>query len=446
MKNFLIAFLVFILSFFFLDLYVLSAVGLGLTAFIFFYFLDTLHLRLPIVELILLIAALQWIVGPIVEYRSDLQHFKYFMYVEETVYMGVVLLAFIAFSSILFVKQARFSYQEYLEPLKTFLNQHPQFPYALIAIGFISFYTRFYFPPALQFIIFLASQLRFIGALFLLFKENNNKMELTVVVGVLLHQVVHSIQAGMFHELILWGVFFFSFFVYRYRIGKLQSLAIILGGFFCLTLIQLVKEDYRAIIQAGAAGGGRVDLFVDMVFNKAFSEAEKEESNEELEKTNVRYNQGWIISAIIYNVPEREPYAEGETIYDALSASFLPRFLAPDKKKAGGVENFERFTGLKLAPGTSMGTSVIGEAYANFGSFGAAVFMLIWGFVLVLFYNKIVAVSQQHPTLILFLPLIFLQVVKAETELVVVLNHMVKASIFVFGVYWISRKVFKVEL
>jgi hypothetical protein len=41
-----------------------------------------------------------------------------------------------------------------------------------------------------------------------------------------------------------------------------------------------------------------------------------------------------------------------------------------------------------------------------------------------------------------FLPLIFLQVVKAETELYVVLNHFLKSLILVFGLLWVFKKYF----
>ena len=34
---------------------------------------------------------------------------------------------------------------------------------------------------------------------------------------------------------------------------------------------------------------------------------------------------------------------------------------------AGGRENFRKFTGLNISDGTSMGISIAGEGYANFG-------------------------------------------------------------------------------
>ena len=52
----------------------------------------------------------------------------------------------------------------------------------------------------------------------------------------------------------------------------------------------------------------------------------------------VRINQGWIIAKVMDNVPSREPYANGETVKNAIIASIFPRFVDPDKAIAGGHE------------------------------------------------------------------------------------------------------------
>ena len=76
-----------------------------------------------------------------------------------------------------------------------------------------------------------------------------------------------------------------------------------------------------------------------------------------------------------------------------------------------------------------MDISQVGEAYANFGAIGGMIFMLLVG----LFFNWIIARISKwgniYPDLIFWLPLIFLQVVKAETSLVTVLNHLTKAML-----------------
>jgi len=88
-----------------------------------------------------------------------------------------------------------------------------------------------------------------------------------------------------------------------------------------------------------------------------------------------------------------------------------------------------------------MGISILGEAYANFGSFGGVIFMLFWGGLIALIMKVIVDISVNHPTIILWVPLIFLQMVKAETELVVVINHGVKTSIVIAIFYLTAKKI-----
>jgi hypothetical protein len=87
-----------------------------------------------------------------------------------------------------------------------------------------------------------------------------------------------------------------------------------------------------------------------------------------------------------------------------------------------------------------MGVSIVGEAYINFGKNGAVMFMMLWGLFLGKVWTWLLLKLKQNLLLLAFLPLIFLQVVKAETELVVVLNHLIKASIVVFAFFWAVKR------
>ena len=87
-----------------------------------------------------------------------------------------------------------------------------------------------------------------------------------------------------------------------------------------------------------------------------------------------------------------------------------------------------------------MGISIIGEAYGNFKVFGGIIFMGIWGFFLAKVWVYLLGRCFKYPILLAFIPLIFLQVIKAETELSVVLNHLFKSSIVVFGFIWAAQK------
>ncbi len=93
-----------------------------------------------------------------------------------------------------------------------------------------------------------------------------------------------------------------------------------------------------------------------------------------------------------------------------------------------------------------MNLSLVGEGYANFGAGGGIAFMFVVG----LFYNwglaLIFRLARKYPSLIFWIPLIFLQVIKAETDLITVLNHLVKASIVTAGVFWGFRRILGIPI
>ena len=153
-----------------------------------------------------------------------------------------------------------------------------------------------------------------------------------------------------------------------------------------------------------------------------------------------RLNQGWIISAVIENVDNKNIRLNGSSIFYAIQASFLPRFLMSNKSGAGGQQNFRLLSGLEIDDKTSMGVSLVGELYANFGLIGTIISFFLFSLLLNLFLNKLFRISKKNILVLFFIPLIFFQVVKAETELVVILNHLVKASILsALIIYTINR-------
>ena len=210
-----------------------------------------------------------------------------------------------------------------------------------------------------------------------------------------------------------------------------------------LTIIQAVKEDYRVLLKEGF-DGNVVGLFfgtVNQKYESGFLEEEQDAAG-----LNVRLNQGWIISAVMDHVPRNLEFAGGETVKEAIMASLVPRFLNPNKKEAGGQENFTKYTGLTLSENTSMGLSIIGEFYANYGVMTGIFFMGLWGLLLAFVWRKLIFNTYKVPLLIFFLPLIFLQVVKAETELVVVLNHLLKSIITVALFFWLTKRYLKWQI
>jgi len=413
-----------------------SYIGITLVIYLAWRFINQVGKDLPVLELLLLIAGLQWIIGPINSYNSSVHHYKYYMYVPEDTYMSYVVPALLIFSLFLLFKKRNISIIQ-----DEVLMNYSRYGKFLLLIGILSDILSLFVPPSLKFFFFLLSQFKFVGAGLLIFSQS--RRDRYFFYGALLYLVISSLGDALFHDLLLWGIFLFMLWALKNKPSLKVKLGFICAGIFLGVAIQMVKAPFREVVWGGYSGD-KFGLFIDIMEDRLESGYLNDESNQDY--LNVRLNQGWIISAIMKEVPEDKPFANGATVEEAITASLLPRFLSPDKKKAGGQDNFENYTGIELGENTSMGMSIIGEAYANFGSMGGIFFMLIWGFFLSVYWNRIMAISENHPVLIFFIPILFFQVVKAETELVVVLNHLVKASIVVALFFWGARKQLKWEI
>ncbi len=420
----------------------LIAIGLGLIIYFFIKFLSGLGEQIPVLELLVLLALFQWVLGPYFDYITPETHFKYFMYVTQDVYFPIVIPGLIAFVIPIIFLKSSINLGSIDRRIRLITGDNPKLPWALIIIGFVAEFIFPFMPASLLFVFFILSQFKFIGLIYMFFSEIKYDKYLMYFIFAL--TVVSSVRSGFFHDLLLWSALFLTFIVYKYQWSVSRKFALICVGILFSIVTQSIKADYREIIYEDP-NQASLNLFAGLAYEKIVK-GEIFGSGESINELNVRLNQGWIISAIIENIPSREPFADGETVEDAIGASILPRFLYENKKQAGGRENFMRFTGLQLQESTSMGTSIIGEAYANYGSNGTILFMLIWSFALVQIFNLVVRISKVHPSIILWLPLIFLQALKAETELVVVLNHVVKSCMLIFVFFWFATKTLKWKL
>ena len=410
-------------------------IGVGLR------FIQRLGQAIPILELMLLIAGLQWIVGPLIEYNYPTNHYKYYMYVPELEYMVVIVPAYGLFVlGVLLGLKGKDLGHIPVAQLQRY-KQYGVFIF-LVGVGFDLISSRL--PGALAFFGFIVANFKFAGAIILFFSEDPKLKK--IFYFSLIYLFVRAVQAAMFHDLVLWSVFFYMFWALKFKPSKHQIYLTIVVGLLSVSTLQTIKAAYRAKVWQGFQGN-KLELFTSLFIEALFFE-ESESTGEELsgEENNVRLNQGWIISAIIDEIPQRVEFQNGLSITEAVMASIFPRFLNPNKKKAGGKENFEKFTGLSLGENTSMGISIVGEAYGNFGRWGVMLFMGLWGWFLALYWRFLMKKISNKIILLAFLPIIFLQVVKAETELVVVLNHLVKASIVVFLFLWGAKNVLKWKL
>ena len=382
----------------------------------------------PIGSLFLFILMFQCIVSPWIDYITIESHFKYFMRVPEEDYMGFSVPAIWLFS--IGIK----SYKSEIEiDALSKLDITKNFIIKLVTVGIIATFLINVAPASIRFILYLLALLKFVGAIMYYWRIKSSKRFVPLLL-MFFYLLIESANTGFFHELILWLIFVLPFVAVKERLTLVSKTVASFVIVFSIFVLQAIKFDFRDsrledreqnienLASLFAIGAGS-DIFVSEVFNEI----------------NVRFNQGWIVSSIMKNVPMNQEYAGGSTITEAISASIIPRFLFSNKKTAGGRDNFQLYTGLFLGESTSMGMGLLGEAFANFGNKGGILFFLMWGILLGLVIKKIDNLSKLFPQILFFIPFLFFQAIKAETELVVVLNHMVKASILLYLLFKIMK-------
>jgi hypothetical protein len=429
--------------FFFMGSYLIthgfmSAVGLTLFLYILLRFLHELEYRFPMDTIIALIATLQWVVGPILAYSGYNTHYKYHMYVTEDTYMYLAVPGCLLLWVGLRLCQHKYEHeQQIIQQSILFLKGVPvKYAYWLIVVGLIAPFLGQALPATLGFVAYLMGVFKYIGLLFFLF-SNQTKHKWWVLGGIYLVTVLAALKSAMFHDLILWSLFLGIYLVYYLKVSFKNRILLLVIGFFAIFIIQLVKAQFRDVVWGSGTKESEVTLYTDLVSNQL--SAGDIFRHSVVESFVYRINQGWIISRIMENVPSQVAYAGGETVEVAIKDALVPRFLNPTKKEAGGQENYTRFTGYTLTE-TSMGISILGEGYANYGVTGAWFFLFIVGVFFSFVLRKTIDAAQKYPSLILFLPLIYLQVVKAETEFYVVLNYLIKSLVMVAFFIWFARK------
>lgn len=410
-----------------------GCIGIGAVGFVISDFLTQKKTWLPIGELALLLGGLQWVISPFFAYSLNNSVYEMSQPCDE--YMAYTVPMYIAFmlGIYLFRKPMTLSEDDLIAYCKT-ANKISNF---LIGIGLLFMFAPIH-GAALLFIKSLASYLFFIGFIVRMYmKPEKSTLYMLVALGVQLLKSIYG--GGMFHDLLIWGVFMFMTWFNINKTGLKKRMLVLALSFIGIFLLQTVKSAYRQVIWYKDFSGNKVELFFSLMLNNALNINEVQSETEET--TIARYNQGWIISRIYNNIPQRHDYLGGRTYVDAFISTLLPRFLVPNKKGAGEQSraDFIEMTGYHLSRGTSMGLSILGESYGNFGLLGGIAFMFIWGWLIAKFISFIDRLSAKDYLWILFLPVISFNLIKAEISMMSVLNWTVKSVLFVGVVIYLLR-------
>lgn len=425
----------------------------GLSWFSFFAILISLHqvtllfnsigFAIPVRYLFGTLICLQLLIGPMLAYNGfdKFQEGFYKMQILESQYFSYVIPAVLAFVLGLHLYAGKLEGEIVNENVITkFVEINSNLPYILIGIGFLSSFIAELFSSDLAFLFYLIAATKFIGAFMIIMGSRKLKpVPLIIVYGSI---ILSSLVQGMFHDLLTWIIFLATVFAIKYKPNIKIKLILSVVFIFLALAIQQLKGNYR---EATWTRGEEIGL---VSINTAYDESQENNSffsYKSLATSNVRFNQGFIITNIMKTVPAKEPFSNGAELSLILEAAFLPRIIAPNKLTAGNQSLFKKYSGMPLSRNTSMGLSSVGDAYINFGIIGGCFFMFLLG----LFYSEVLKIfskaSKQFPVILLFTPLVFYYPIRPDCELQTLLGHLVKSCFLIFVIFFIWKKQFRVQ-
>jgi len=407
----------------------MSYLAILITLHQFFLLFYSIGYVIPVRYLAGSLMCLQMLLGPTLAYNG-LDHYQRpesQMQIPEFEYLSYAIPAMLCFIAGLHVTAGNLKGEFVnVDKIKRYVSENETLPYYFVGIGFLASFIAPFFGAELAFVFVLLSGFKFIGAFLIILGNKHLKPAfLALVYGAILFS---SLRAAMFHDLIIWIIFLGTVFAIKYKPG-IKVKAIFVVGFMVLALvIQQLKGDYR---QTTWKEGGKGGL---EAFSNSYDESQEQGkfSVASIAKSNIRINQGYIVTNIMQTVPYKVPYEDGAEMMEIVKAAVLPRILAPNKLRAGDRTIFMKYSGMVLLPGTSMALSSLGDAYVNFGTLGGVIFMFFYGLLFSTVLNGFYKSSFTYPVLILFIPLVFYYPIRPDCELQTIMGHLVKSCFLIY--------------
>jgi hypothetical protein len=294
-----------------------------------------------------------------------------------------------------------------------------------------------YLPSELSFLIYLFSLLQYVSS-FSLFALNPQKNLFWPALTLLL-LLYKSFLAGMYHDAIVWILFFGIFYTYIIK----PSIPFILFGIVLISVfilfIQGIKNVYRNEVWSGQKVAS-ISTVTEIGNSIATSDIILGENN--LLGTLSRSNQAWIFASTVDNMDRNKNFQGLSNVYKYLEASLLPRFLAPDKIQSGNQDIFNAFSGHFINDGTSMGLGIFADGYIAYGAIGVYIFGFALGLIFALVFKLVEGWTLISPFYVLLIFPILNYAIRPDCELQTTINHLSKGILFYGLIVWYTKKKF----
>lgn len=377
-------------------------------------------------EFILTLYGMNYLFSPAMSYLTDAASVYRMKLPEEDYFLLAIPSMLLMRAGINCIKTPIFQFNFRTVQLQSVLNQNVLVTW-LYAGTAIRFFNNL-IPGDLAFFFYLLSSVRFVAA-YGLFVMDARQYKWHLL-GILFLELLMALQQGMFHDFAMWLIFFGIFWVYIKKPSRNLKLGLGVGAALLFFVIQVAKSEYRSQRGSNQEASG-LSLFQDAVQKNVESD-EGLFSSSNATGSMTRANQAWIFASTVNRMNYFQDYQGVALLGEYAKAAFLPRFLAPDKMKAGDKTIFNRFSGHRINTGTSMGLGFFADGYIAYGQVGTYAFAFLLGLIFAGVFKLVEGWSRISPFFILLMFPILHYAVRPDCETQTVMGHIVK-GIFVFG-------------
>ena len=385
-------------------------------------------------EFTLLLYCLNYLLSPSISFLLGHKIVSYGLKLTASSYFNLAIPGFVCFYvGISCVKTNLFSPKFINLKITTLLNEKLLKQTVVLAI-LVSLIKSF-LPSELAFICYLFSLLQYVAALSLF--ALNPKHNIIWPAATIIIILYKSILDAMYHDAIIWIIFFSIFYLYIIKPTlKFKILGILVISIF-IFFLQSFKAEYRSQVWSGDKLGNLATVG-DVVNATASSETIFGEQNLLVSLT--RLNQAWIFASTVDNMDRYKNFQGLNNVYKYLEASLLPRFLSPDKIKSGDQEIFNVFSGHSIDRGTSMGLGIFADGYIAYGTVGVYIFGFALGLIFALTFKLVESWTKISPFYALLIFPLLSYAIRPDCELQTTINHLSKGILFYGIIVWYTKR------
>ncbi len=376
-------------------------------------------------EWALFLYALNYLFSPVVTYQLNQDLLVYPMKISAPNYFSIAIPGFLCFYFGMHVFKTRI-FTPRLDKVKRDVKRNESLLINFVVIGLFFRLVGSAFPSELAFLIYLFSSIRFVGA-FALFTYDFEKYWKWVT-ALLLLELYFGMIAAMYHDAVMWILFFALYFVYTTKPSILLRL-IGLGLIIMFILfIQGLKVTYRSKIAETRTSN------LGLIFQTTSEVQDDIGSEDNLLGSLNRGNQAWIFASTIERMDRIGDFQGLNILGMYAEAALLPRILAPNKLKSGEKKIFNHFSGHNINSNTSMGLGVFADGYIAYGYWGVMFFTFGLGLLFNFTFRVVESWAKLSEFYLLMLLPLLNYAIRPDCELQTTINHLVK-GLLVFGIF-----------